>query len=384
MGKSSIVWIHSFRLRQGPACRQAGLADKMWINVVLFGSIAQLVRALCSHRRGPWFESKWIHHVNFIKLLRKKRIDMKVFILSPNFDNLFTDELLNQIKSNQIELIIEKEPKLLDQVSGLLDSSDDKVLAIDPDFCNWKFPNEFLSKINNLKAVCLQTTSFGWIDTSRCKDLSIPVTNLRGFSTKALTEYLLFMILGVARKIAIVAQDGYVENNAKHRGIEIRGKKVGIIGLGKIGLGLANILKDVGMDVHYWSRSSRNDEFTYEELDSLIKTADFIVPCCSKNEDTSKILTDERLRSMKKTASFITFARGMQYNKETIISMVQAGDLYGFGVEEENGSPIKYSGNIFAVPEIGWCTTECMERNAKQWADSIINAIKGEYPTRVN
>ena len=91
-------------------------------------------------------------------------------------------------------------------------TDEERILAIDPDFSNWKVENSDLEKIPNLTGVCLQTTSFSWIDIDFLKNKNIPVMNLRGFSSEAVAEWAFLMALNVARKIPLVSQKGWKYN----------------------------------------------------------------------------------------------------------------------------------------------------------------------------
>ncbi len=99
-------------------------------------------------------------------------------------------------------------------------------MAIDPDFCDWKFPNEVIDKIPNLNAIHLQTTSFSWVDVDYCKQKDIPVVNLRGFSSIAVAEWATMLTLTLARRLPVVIKDSWKLDYDKHRGFELRGKKL--------------------------------------------------------------------------------------------------------------------------------------------------------------
>ena len=83
--------------------------------------------------------------------------------------------------------------------------------------------------MKNIKAISLQTTSFHYIDLPYLSHLSIPVTNLRGFSTNAVAEQALMMTFALARKLPIIIQDNWKIDFEKFRGFELTGKRVGII-----------------------------------------------------------------------------------------------------------------------------------------------------------
>ena len=87
---------------------------------------------------------------------------MKIFVLSPNKDAVLTQELIETLNSAG-EVVFATTPMPLAEVPGLFDSDDEKIVALDPDFCDWKGDAVAIAKIPKLKAVCLQSTSFSHI-----------------------------------------------------------------------------------------------------------------------------------------------------------------------------------------------------------------------------
>ncbi len=140
---------------------------------------------------------------------------MKLIILSPNLHLIFTEEQKNQLET-YFHVSYLTVPSDLDRIVQLQDN-EEKIVAIDPDFCNWKVTRDNLEKMNNVRAVCLQTTAFHYIDTEYLKEKGIPVTNLRGFSTNAVAEQAFAMIFALARKLPIVLREGCVVNFEKYR-----------------------------------------------------------------------------------------------------------------------------------------------------------------------
>lgn len=308
---------------------------------------------------------------------------MKTFILSPNADTLFSDDLKSKLQATNSEILITKEIKPFDQVEGLMEGDEERILAIDPDFCDWNVPNEALDKIPNLKAVCLQTTSFSWIDIDHLKSKGIPVMNLRGFSTTAVAEWAVMMAMLVAKKVPLVIKAGWKQDYTLHQGVELKGQTAGIVGLGSIGKAIAEKCQGLGMNVIYWSKNSRDDRFKSVELAELMATSDFILPATAKNEDTKGLITDEMLRSMKSNAIFVSIVHEV-YNHELLLELVKDKKIYGYGFEKSNPDFNSYEGNVWAGPELAWCTNGSMTRNGIQWAESIVNATQGNYQTQVN
>lgn len=308
---------------------------------------------------------------------------MKTLILSPNADTLFTDELKAKLKETNSEVLITKEVKAFDQVEGLMNDNEEKIVAIDPDFCDWNVPNEVIDKIPNLKAICLQTTSFSWIDVDHLKERGVPVMNLRGFSTTAVAEWAVMMALIVAKRIPLVIKADWRQDYNQHQGIELKGKTAGIVGLGSIGKAIAEKCQGLGMEVIYWSKNTRDDRFKYVELNELMTTADFVFPATAKNNETKGLITDEMLRSMKTSSIFVSDVHEV-YNHDLLLELVKDKKIFGYAFEKANPDFNSFEGNVFAGPELAWCTDGSMKRNGEQWVESIVNAVNGNYLTRVN
>jgi phosphoglycerate dehydrogenase-like enzyme len=306
---------------------------------------------------------------------------MKIFILSPNIKTLFDKKQLSALKKSG-DVVFQDKIVPFDKVKDLFEGDEDRVLAIDPDFCDWKVPNEIIKKIPNLKVVVLQTTSFSWIDVDFAKKLKIPVVNLRGFSSIAVAEWATMMAMNVARRMPIVIKDKWILDYAKHQGIELRGKTAGVIGLGNIGTAIAENLQGLGMNVQYWSKKSKDKRFKSVSLANLMKTSDLIMPAVAQNDETKGLITDTMLRSMKKSAIFVSIVHHV-YNHDLLLKLAKKGDIYGYGYE---GKPemLKHKGNVWAGPELAWCTEDSMRKNAERWVEAIITASKGKYPTKVN
>jgi phosphoglycerate dehydrogenase-like enzyme len=308
---------------------------------------------------------------------------MKIYILTPNAKALFTSDLKNKLNTAGEVVLVEKSQEMKD-ILGLFDGKEEKILAIDPDFNNWTVKNEDVEKIQNLKGIVLQTTSFSWIDGAFAKSKGIPVVNLRGFSTEAVAEWTLLMALSVARKIPVVAKDEWKQDCVKHMGVEIKDKVAGIIGLGSIGTRVAELFSGIGMDIIYWSKDSEDKRFKKVELGELLKTADVISPHVAQNDETQGLLTDETLKSMKKTTIFVSTIHSI-YNHDLLLQMVKESNLYGYAFEEDGGGKFAtYDGNVWGGPALAWCTEDSMRKNAEQWVEAIVNASKGKFDNQIN
>ncbi len=298
---------------------------------------------------------------------------MKIFVLSPNKDAVFSEAHLVELAAVG-EVVYDVVPKSIQEVSGLTEGNEERVLALDPDFCGWSFTAEEIDSIPNLKAIVLQTTGFDWMDAPHAESRGIPVINLKGFSTEAVAEWALFMALALARKLPVVIQDGWQQDFIKHQGVELKGKKAGIIGLGAIGSRIAELAKGVGMDVLYWSKNARNEMYAFVELDDLLQSADVIFPAMAKNANSLALLSADAFSKVKPSAIVVTIMHDLAAH-DLLLEKVKAGTLGGYAFEE-NAAFTKYDGNTFASPEIAWATDGSMQRNGEMWARAIMQAAR--------
>ncbi|MDD3647017.1 MAG: NAD(P)-dependent oxidoreductase [Candidatus Dojkabacteria bacterium] len=257
-----------------------------------------------------------------------------------------------------------------------------KMLAPFPEPLDWKLPNAILDNIAELKGVCLSTTSFDWVDGEFLRSKGIPLTNVPGCSTNAVAEGAIFMMVAVARRLPIILnckEFDYVPENAL---VEVCGKTAGIIGLGNIGSRVAELAKSLGMNVVYWSRSSRNRRFRYLCLKKLLKTADFVFVCLEMNEDTGNFISSKEINSLKNTTGLVDVSHRGVVDWKHLVERVGEGKL--FGAASDNAEQRNYSGNVFVMPHVNWYTKETLEEKSRIWVQSILSVIKGKPENRVN
>lgn len=312
---------------------------------------------------------------------------MKAFIFDPLWDDLITDDLLVKIKDSGLEITVIKDIAPLSECKTLFEGDEERLLCLNPDYVSWKLPSSDYKDIPNLKAILIASTSFEWVERDIANERNIPVCNIVNFSTQAVAEWAIMMMCNLARQTPRLIKDGfpldYDKDFMKYRGMQLKGKTAGIIGLGHIGSAIAEACKGLGMNVIYWSRSSTNDAYNKVSLEELMSTADVIFPTAAKNPETLTLITDEHITSMKKSAILVDIAHGL-FDQEKILDMVVKGELFGYGFEGKPGEFSTFEGNVWAAPAYAWTTYESMHNSVVLWTDNMVSAAKGEFPTRVN
>lgn len=312
---------------------------------------------------------------------------MKAFIFDPLWTELVTDELTSNLAQAGIEIILVSEIAPLSDCKALFEGDEDRILCLNPDYVGWKVSVDDYKDIPNLKGIFGAATSFSWIDTSYANENNIPVCNIRNFSTQAVAEWAMTMMFNLARQTPRLIKDDFPldfdKDFMKYRGVELKGKTAGIVGLGNIGSAIAKRCEGLGMNVVYWSQSPKETEYERKELVDLFATADVVFPTMAINDETKQLITPKLITSMKSSAMLVTIVHGL-FDDQTALDMVKDDKLFGFGFEAKAGAFKSYEGNVWAAPEYAWTTDGSMTNSMVKWTENMINAAKGEFPNKVN
>ncbi len=305
---------------------------------------------------------------------------MKIFITDK--PSSFTEDQLSLLRSKGEVTFIETTDDWKNNQE--IYSSDEKVIALGPDVPEWKFPNELVDKIPNLKGVCLPTTGFGWIDGEHLREKSIALCNVPKYSTEAVAEHCIMLILALSKNLIMVANNDWTLDYANHLGREIKGKRMGIVGLGAIGTRVAELGKGMGMEACYWSRASKDERFEYLELDELLKTSDYVFLTLAHNNETLNFLNKERLDLMKNDAYIVNITGNELWDFEYAIKKVKDKSLAGIGMDGEKDSIKNYGCNVLVTPSMAWYTKEALEEDTRIWVESVVSLIDGNHINVVN
>lgn len=312
---------------------------------------------------------------------------MKAFIFDPLWNELITDELTKKLEQCGIEVVLTPEVAPLSECSELFEGDEERILCLNPDYVGWKLSADDYKDIPNLKGIFGAATSFSWIDASYADENNIPVCNIRNFSTQAVAEWAMTMMFNLARQVPRLIKDDFPldfdKDFMKYRGVELKGKTVGIVGLGNIGSAIAERAEGLGMNVVYWSHSSKEVSYERKELAELFATADVVLPTMAINDETKKLITPELLTSMKPTAMLVTIVHGL-FDKQVALDMVKDEKLFGFGFEAKAGEFKSYEGNVWAAPEYAWTTDGSMNNSMIKWVENMVNASQDNFPNKVN
>jgi len=259
----------------------------------------------------------------------------------------------------------------------------DKILCPFPEPMAWNFPNDFIKEIPDLKAICLSTTSFSWIDGKLARSLGVHLTNVPN-PPNGVAEAAIFAMFAVARRYPITFKEKKFEYKPSNFLLEVTNKTMGIVGLGRIGSRIAELGKQLKMKVIYWSRSKKDTKYKFVDLKKLFKTADFIFPALALNDKTNRFISSKLIDLMKPTSSLIATLNSGIVDMDYVLNLVKNNKLYGCALEDDNKTTIDYEGNVFVMPHNNWYTKETLDEKMKIWIETIISVIKGKPINLVN
>lgn len=166
---------------------------------------------------------------------------------------------------------------------------------------------------------------------------------------------------------------------------EIRNKTVGIIGLGTIGSKIAAMCQALGMNVVYWNRSEKQNNYEKVDIDTIFKEADFIFPTFATNSETKKLISDDLINSMNGNAliNVINNPREL-YNHDLLLKRAEKEEIsYAFEIYGNEKKMYDYKGNIMATAPYAFYTKEAIDRLVAIWVENVIGLIKDEVQNEV-
>lgn len=258
-----------------------------------------------------------------------------------------------------------------------LEDNEEKILMVDPEWYHWNLRKDHISKIKKLKAICINTTAFDWIDSQYCNNNGIIVTNTPKYSTDSVAEYAIFLIMCLAKKLPIQIKTNYkMEYNHEMLNTEIRGKTVGIIGLGTIGTRIAELCSNLGMKVIYWSKSKKENTYERVEVDEIFKKADFIIPTFATNEATRKLITDKRIEMMNGNNLINIIINPVEiYNHNLLLKKAEKNEIgYAFEIYDDK-TLNDFKGNVMATAPYSFYTKESIDRLVELWCNNTIGIL---------
>lgn len=236
-----------------------------------------------------------------------------------------------------------------------------------------------LDALPELKYIGVMATGYNIVDVDAAKERGIIVTNIPAYSTDSVAQMVFAHILNITQQVQHYT--GEVRNGRWSSNpdfcfwdtplIELRDKKIGIVGLGHTGFNTARIAIGFGMEVHAYTSKSPFQlppEVKKMELDELFGTCDIVSLHCPLTDSTRELVNAARLKLMKPTAILINTGRGPLVNEQDLADALNNGTIFAAGLDvlsqepPRADNPLLTARNCYITPHIAWATTAARER----------------------
>ena len=250
---------------------------------------------------------------------------------------------------------------------------------------------------SNLKLIANYGAGYDHIDIKTALQRGIIVTNTPSVLTTDTADMTMALILAIPRKL----REGHEEmqsgtwkgwSPSAMIGMRITGKKLGILGMGRIGQAIAKRAKAFDLDINYHNRRRLHENIekslsaTYwENLEEMLATVDILVVSASLNQSSLYLLNSKYLGKMKPTAYLVNISRGEIIDQRALVRQLKDGRLGGAGLdvydsEEVIGSDFKSLKNVFLLPHMGSSTLEGRIEMGEKVIINIKTYLDGHRP----
>lgn len=291
------------------------------------------------------------------------------------------------LKNEGFQLVCERGPlpeakmlQLVGDIDGLLCGDDAITRAV------------IEKALPRLKVISKYGIGLDKVDVKAATDLKIPVTFCPGVNHTTVAEHTFGLLLAIYRHI--VTECNLVKKGDWKRvtGVELMGKTIGVVGMGRIGKEVATRARAFGMKVLgydiYWDDkfAQQHQVERIQDLETILCSSDIISLHTNLTEETRNLINAQRIAKLKKGAVLLNCARGELVDSQAVAAALKSKHLGGYGADVLEVEPPPANHPLFdcptavLTPHIGSRTFESVGRQAKMAAENLILVFKGQKP----
>ena len=259
-----------------------------------------------------------------------------------------------------------------------------------------KFTADVIARLpESVKIIANFSVGYDHVDTEAAKKKGVIVTNTPEVLSDATAELTIMLMLGAARRASegerLVRSREWKDWSPSFMvGVEMTGKRLGIIGYGRVGQVVARRARGFDMEIHYHNRSRVAPELEEGAIfhatpEELMPHCDFLALHCVGSPETTGLLNGERIALLPDGAIVVNAGRGVVIDDEALISALQSGKLYAAGLDVYNNEPdidprYRDLDNVFLMPHIGSATRETRDGMGFRALDNLDAFFAGQEP----
>ena len=247
----------------------------------------------------------------------------------------------------------------------------------------------------SIRAITSFSVGFDHIDLPAAKARGILVTNTPEVLSDATAEIAMLLLLGAARRAhegeQQIRTDSWADWSATYQlGLQVSGKRLGIVGMGRVGRIMARRARGFDMQIHYYNRSRlpaelELDAVYHDSVEGLLPHCDFLSIHCPATPETRHLLNAERIALLPDRAVVVNTARGAVVDDDALIAALRSGKLFAAGLDVFNNEPRIHPGyrelkNTFLLPHIGSATVETRDAMGFRALDNLDAIMAGREP----
>ncbi len=247
-----------------------------------------------------------------------------------------------------------------------------------------KFGSSVFSACPRMKLLSIWGTGTDNVDLEAAARHGVTVTNTPGVAAVSIAEHTLMLVLAVARRIVALHSQVVAGQWPRGHSMQLRGKTVGVIGLGAIGRQFAKIAEGIGMRVIAWTMHPNPAlGFQLVELDELIRTSDVISMHLRLSPETTGFLGPAEFAKMKPSAILVNTARGPIVDEAALIDALRAKRIAGAGLDVfdveplPQGHPLTTLENAVLTPHCAGVTPEVLEAGLAMAIENVSSFLAG-------
>jgi len=254
---------------------------------------------------------------------------------------------------------------------------------------------DLLHQCQHLDIISQFGAGYDNINIAEATKLGIPIGNAPGAMSDATADIAFGLMLAVSRKFfymhkKIVKGEWSHFRPKANLGMELKNKTLGIFGLGRIGIEMAIRCKGAyNMNIIYTNRKPNKEaekllQAKLVSFDELLRQSDVVSAHCALNEETKGVFNKAAFAKMKPTSIFINTARGPVHNEKELIEALNAGTIWGAGLDVTNPEPMKKDNpllemeNVAILPHVGSATIEARDEMSRLAAANIVEFYKND------
>lgn len=313
---------------------------------------------------------------------------MKIVIFNPK--DSFTPDQQKQLASlGEVVYTKTREALPIEKLLEMAKGAD--IVGCDPDpLGGFEKAKEKLTLVmksmSNLKGVCLSTTSFGWADLEYCRERGLPVSNVPGYSKESVAEQAIAFLLGASKRIFLSDRRTSKDKYVLTQGFELKGKTLGIIGLGNIGSRVAELAIGIGMNVIGYNRTPMKLKgVKMVSFNQLLKESDAITLHTTHEVKNNNLIGKEELDRMKKGVIVVNTVDRELVDEKAMAVALKSGkvDTYVYEGEDLVHTPLAKLENAIGFKGFAWYTKEALENLYNIFIGNVVAMAKGKPQNRV-